>query len=353
MKNFKLILKSLFSNGATVEGARHRPWYFAVITLILSMAIALTPIFVTAIGQYGKNIVKNTDSGLKDSSMRFSQSLNEKGVELEVKYNEAEKTNILTDNGTWNVAFEDTYEYNNIQFHFYQHRNAENMMDLTVYYLGAMNTTEMANFYNALKTSFAEANQPLPNLYLFAQKEVCIYARNVQTNQDVQGLLGDYKNLKIGYNFKDTLSKIEITDPATQRKAVNETWENWKVFYDRAYDNNRIRNAWMNTLLMLAINAALVFFMGLMVFVLTRGKNNPFRIYTFWESQKVSFWAANMPALLTCGFGFLFTNFSQVLFALLLGIRVMWLTMKTLGPNNTPTPVQQKQIRTVNVKSAN
>lgn len=352
MKNFKLILKSLFSNGATVEGARHRPWYFAVITLILSLAIALTPIFVTAIGQYGKNMVKTTDSGLKESSYRFSQSLKEKNVELTVSYNEAEKMNVLSDNGSWNVSYTDTFKYDNIEYHYYKHVNSESKVDLQAYYVGMMSNLQITDFYNALKQSATDASIPLSSLYIFTQKQVFIYIRNVQQNVDVQGLAGDYQNLKPGYNFVETLSAIEVTDAATQRQSLNETWENWKVIYDRVYDNNRIRNAWMNTLLMLGINAALVFFMGLMVFILTRGKNNPFRIYTFWESQKVSFWAANTPALLTCGFGFLFTNFAQVLFALLLGIRVMWLTMKTLGPNNAPTPVQQKQVKTVNVKSA-
>jgi len=352
MKNFKLILKSLFSNGATVEGARHRPWYFAVITLIFSLALALTPIFVTAIGQYGKNIVKTTDSGLKESSFRLSQSLNSKNVDLTVTYNEAEKTNVLSDNGTWNVAYSDVYKYGEVEYHYFHHTNSEGAIDLCAYYVGPMSTNQVTEFYNALKASASEASVALPSLYIFSQKEIRIYVRNVQQNTDVNGMLGDYKNLKVGYNLKETLSKTEIIDAATQKQCLNETWDNWKTFYDRAYDNNRIRSAWMNTLMMLGINAALVFFMGLMVFILTRGKNNPFRIYTFWESQKVSFWAANMPAILTCGFGFLFTNFAQVLFALLLGIRVMWLTMKTLGPNNRPTPVEPKQIKTVNVKSA-
>ena len=72
---------------------------------------------------------------------------------------------------------------------------------------------------------------------------------------------------------------------------------------------------------------------GLVVFLLTRGKRNPFRVYTFWETQKIAYWAGVAPALLSLALGFLLTQFSLMLFIFLFGMRLMWLSMKTMRPN--------------------
>ena len=71
MKNFKLILKSLFSNNATVEGARHRPWYFAVIIFFVSMILAVVPIFFQSITKHGSDIVEKNSYNMDNYSLRL------------------------------------------------------------------------------------------------------------------------------------------------------------------------------------------------------------------------------------------------------------------------------------------
>ena len=86
---------------------------------------------------------------------------------------------------------------------------------------------------------------------------------------------------------------------------------------------------------MSAINVGIVLIMGFMVWVLTRGKNNPYRIFNVWECYKIVAWAALTPAILTSGLGFLIKAFASTLFPLLLGVRVMWLSMKSLRPDGS------------------
>ena len=88
----------------------------------------------------------------------------------------------------------------------------------------------------------------------------------------------------------------------------------------------------MTSLLFLGIYVGLVFVMGLLVFVLTRGKNNMFNYLTFIDTQKIVWWACLTPAILAMILGFILTNFAQMMFIVLLGLRVMWISMKQLRP---------------------
>lgn len=353
MKNFKLILKSLFSNNAAVEGARHRPWYFAVIMFFVSMILALVPIFVQNISKDGSDLVSKNTYNMDNLTLRFTETLKEKSITLEVSYNETTKSNILIDRGTWAPAFqtEHNYAFQNVDYPYYVHRDESGRDDLCAFYLGGMSSEVLSQFVTSIEESEKALEKPIPTLILMTETQIAFYVCNPQKNATIGTIVGDYKSSKVGFTIDSLLSEKAKDTPENYAAYRAETWENWKNFYDEVYDHNRLTSTWTSTVIMFGINAMIVFFMGLMVFILTRGKNNPFRIYTFWESMKVGFWAANMPAILTCGFGFLLTSFVQVMFALLIGVRVMWLTMKTLGPNNVPTPASSyKQVKTVDAK---
>lgn len=353
MKNFKLILKSLFSNNATVEGARHRPWYFAVIIFFVSMILAIVPVFVTNISKRGDDVFKTYSYNMDTYTLRLTEELVDKDVSLVVSPNDQTKTNVLLNEGTkWNTAFsENPYYYEGSNFYFYAHKDASEAIDFQAFYLGAMPSSTLSDFAKNVESKYKDAEQKIPSLLLMTETQIVIYVCNVQTGGVLGSVIGDYQSSKVGWDMRELLSQKPHSTKEETAMYRAETWNNWKAYCNEIYNNNRLTSTWTTTLIMLAIDVVLVFFMGLMVFILTRGKNNPFRIYTFWESMKVGMWAANMPAILTCGFGFLFAGFMQVLFALLLGVRVMWLTMKTLGPNNIPTPSSNyKQVKTVDAK---
>lgn len=351
MKNFKLILKSLFSNNATVEGARHRPWYFALIIFFVSMILAVVPIFTTAISKHGSDIVEKNSYNMDNFSLRLTEAINEKDVPLEVTYSDVLESNVLTDHGKWNDAFNDhVYSYGLKDYSYYVHQNESAVDDFWAFYVGNMDSTTLSNFLTDIENKLKEAEKPVPSMVIMSERQIAIYFCNVNDKSTIGSVIGDYKSSEVGFTLNSLLSQKDKSTAEGYAAYRAETWDNWKKFYDDIYNHNRKTSAWATTGIMIAINTVLVFFMGLMVFVLTRGKNNPFRIYTFWESMKVSMWAGDMPALLTCGLGFLLTSFAQVLFALLLGVRVMWLTMKTLGPNNVPTQVQNNKVKTVNAK---
>ena len=351
MKNFKLILKSFFSNNATVEGARHRPWYFAVIIFFFSMVLAILPIFVQNISKRGSDAFKQNRYNMDNLTLNFSETISNEDINLTIIDDETSKTHLLIEDGKWNSKFKDNqYDFGEQPYYFYSHKNENSVEDFRAFYLGDMSSTTLSEFVKAIENDWP-SDTPLPSLLIMTQKQIVIYVCNPYSKGVLSTIVGDYQSSKIGWNFKNLLAEKSGTEPADIAKYHEDTWKNWTVFCDEIYNNNRLTGTWTTTLIMLGIDVAIVFFMGLMVFILTRGKNNPFRIYTFWESMKIAFWAANAPAVLTCGLGFLLTNFVQVLFALLIGVRVMWLTMKTLGPNNVPAPSPSyKQVKTVDAR---
>ena len=95
-----------------------------------------------------------------------------------------------------------------------------------------------------------------------------------------------------------------------------------------------IKSMWSNTGIYLGVYAGLILFLGLMVFLLTRGKNNINRTMNFWVCQKVAWWSSFTPGLLALPLGFLLASniLGQMTFIVLLSIRVMWLSMRQLRP---------------------
>ncbi|MDD7715503.1 MAG: hypothetical protein PUJ84_06330, partial [Mollicutes bacterium] len=90
--------------------------------------------------------------------------------------------------------------------------------------------------------------------------------------------------------------------------------------------------SWTYCGIMAAVYVGLEFLFGLVIFLMTRGKRNPFRIYTFWETQKMAYWASVSPAILSLIVGFLLPQFAMMGFIFLFGLRIMWMSMRSLRP---------------------
>ena len=341
MKNFKLILRSLISNHAVVQGARTKKWFFAIIMVFLSMILALIPTFVQSWTKEGDSIVSSNTYEIDVASERFLESIRDNDIVMTV-----ENGQLIVDEEKWNNTYTTTDASGN---KCYIHMHGETP-DLGVYYVPYVKLTD--DLYKTI-TSFpstdADGNPTTAtrnySFILFTEKTVTIYIYAVGKpgGQSIGTIYGDYQNLPTGW----TINSILAEDSAT-------TWTNWKYFYRKAYDNNRIKLSWQTTLMMFGINAGITMFMGFMLWVLTRGKNN-LNWFTIWETQKIAYWATVSPAILTTGLGFLIASFSQVMFPLLLGVRIMWLSMKLLRPENAdlyPSLKAKKTDKVVDVKPA-
>lgn len=383
MKNLKLILKSLINNESVVAGARSKPWYFAIIMFFVGMIISIVPTFVGTLTRNGADFVNTTNVyGYDLGVQRFAEVLDEKEFDLIVgtadsgnylslfdrKY-EATLPEGTKDTRTfqqkWDAVFTDV---NTNNMNCWQHKNSSDVIDFEVYYT----ETEITSHYLDLVINTFTKNEQdeevktkkYVNFIIFSEKTFMsfIYS-NGSTASQTGSLYADYMSYEVGYNFRnickvkdgdEVLTKATATTPTKLRTYTEGVFANWKESFNVGYTNNKYTSLWQTTLLIFGINVGITIFMGLMVFLLTRGKTNPFRIYTFWDCQKIAYWAIPAPSVISLALGFFMSNFALVSFALVVGLRVMWLSMRTLRPENandvTTAEYNSKEVKTVKAK---
>lgn len=349
MKNFKLIMKSLINNDACIEGGRTKRWFFAVIFAVLSLVMAVLPIMVTSLQAQGSdftagNYLYNYDNAI----VAFSDSLEDNNLSMVVS-EDANGRFLAVNKNEWETA------YSANAYKQYVHLNNDSKVDFEVYYTEAVGQ-EFVDYY----TLVSQNKSPIDGSWREAadtarSTSYLIFGRERMVGQlfqpgnttAISGVSGDYLKLDLGFDFK-SLATVEIdgvtyvtshddkfSEPngflsidAYRRQIQNK----WNDVYDAVYYNMKMVTARDSTLIMLGVDALLIFFMGLMIFILTRGKRNPFRIYTFWETQKIAYWASFTPSLLALIFGFIFTEYAVMIFVMLIGVRIMWMSMKSLKP---------------------
>ena len=349
MKNFKLIMKSLINNDACIEGGRTKRWFFAVIFAVLSLVMAVLPIMVTSLQAQGSdftagNYLYNYDNAI----VAFSDSLKDNNLSMVVS-EDANGRFLAVDKSQWETA------YTANAYKQYVHLNNDSKVDFEVYYTEAVGQ-EFVDYY----TLVSQNKSPIDGSWREAadtarSTSYLIFGRERMVGQLFQpgnttalsGVSGDYLKLDLGFDFK-SLATVEI-DGVTYVTSHDDKFSEpngflsidayrsqiqnrWNDVYDAVYYNTKMVTARDSTLIMLGVDALLIFFMGLMIFILTRGKRNPFRIYTFWETQKIAYWASFTPALLALIFGFIFTEYAVMIFVMLIGVRIMWMSMKSLKP---------------------
>lgn len=341
MKNFKLIMKSLINNGACIEGGRTKKWYFAVIFVVLALIFAILPITVSTIKTKGSDFTNLTYLYNYDNAIvAFSDHLYEKELHMVVRGEEKEKY-LEVDEDDWNALHPEQK---------YVHTNLEDKADFEVYYSSKVGD-EFSEFYTSVSkyaNPYEPSEEKLRSIsYLLFGKEK-FAGQLFQPGAEptvISGIAGDYLTLSTDFDFA-SIAEITI-DGVTYKTSLDEKFNesplvlnsyrenilsSWNKIYDDVYYKSKLGAIRDSTLIMLGVDVLLIFFMGLMVFILTRGKNNPFRIYTFWETQKIAYWASLTPGVLALILGFVLPQYAVMLFVMLIGIRIMWMSMKSLKP---------------------
>ncbi len=342
-------MKSLINNDACIEGGRTKRWFFAVIFAVLSLVMAVLPIMVTSLQAQGSdftagNYLYNYDNAI----VAFSDSLKDNNLSMVVS-EDANGRFLAVDKTQWEAA------YTANAYKQYVHLNNDSKVDFEVYYTEAVGQ-EFVDYY----TLVSQNKSPIDGSWREAadtarSTSYLIFGRERMVGQLFQpgnttalsGVSGDYLKLDLGFDFK-SMATVEI-DGVTYVTSHDDKFSEpngflsidayrsqiqtrWNDVYDAVYYTTKMVTARDSTLIMLGVDALLIFFMGLMIFILTRGKRNPFRIYTFWETQKIAYWASFTPSLLALIFGFIFTEYAVMIFVMLIGVRIMWMSMKSLKP---------------------
>lgn len=301
-QNILFFLKSLVSNNTCIDGARKKPWYAAVIIFLLGIILSVIPTSVMELKNHADKNFDSTTFGLREASYEFANYIKETPDSIFYLVKE-EKTGRLVADET--ISFTSS---NNFVFRYVTNEHA-----------------------NEKITEHVGANQS----YIIFTEDV-VYVSVLDPNSP------DGNNPKVRFACGNAYKKLErndlrdlVKDGSNLTEKVNNTWLNFKGLIRKLYRQTRLKSAGVQLAISSAINVGVTLIMGFMVWVLTRGKNNPYRLFTVWQSFATAFWASLTPGILTVGLGFLIKNFASMIFPLLLGVRVMWLTMKSLRPDGS------------------
>lgn len=380
MKHLKLLLRSLIKNDACVEGGRTYPWWVAVIFFFVSTIISLIPTTVSLF---------TIDAGVTITQATYDS---DKGFYEVLKAMEADGIDLQFYNEHTQEGFKDLKDDEGKVILPYAKLTADwKHKDVNGNNVPYVITETVITKYESTvtsedgKTTFTTTIEetkevPIFKLYVFDQLEqaelgskinVILQGNNPYVNDEDPSLPKNKNNTTfvifgknsfvwMKFNAKKTLTTEEELEngysPVGQLTAtyrditsvksllelkqptLTETVTKTATFLNEGFNEIKLNNAGIQISIYLAINAGMVLLMGFVLWLMTRGKNNPFRCYKIIETMKISTWTAFTPAVLAMLLGFIIgsTNaLSGFMFVLVFGVRSMWLAMKNFKPTKT------------------
>lgn len=317
--------KTLISNDACIQVGREWHWYLPVIFAILSVIIALVPSFtINMQTKVGTSMLGSQTYGYENGLVHFQNYLEEKNIDFVIK-----DSTLTNENATWEKSFEGQDQK------WFTAKNSETSE--TTFEVFFNNTDSIADndFYSRIianknpYTDVARSEEKYGNSVLILGKENVYLAKAKADGSSLTSASGIYDRSN-GLNLKNLAPSIE----KNTLEYTNQLKLNWANFVNDCAETQKNTQSWTYCGIMATVYVGLQFLFGLVIFLMTRGKRNPFRIYTFWETQKMAYWASISPAILSLAIGFMISRFALFAFIFLFGLRIMWMSMRSLRPYN-------------------
>ena len=144
------------------------------------------------------------------------------------------------------------------------------------------------------------------------------------------GILNNMSGNYVGIN-KDLANLNSYYSGNTESEKVNNAYNQWKAFFDKAYESPRNSLAWKYVGIYFGMDIATALIMGLMLFLLSKTKASLIK-YRFLEALKMVFFASVSPALIALILGFMVPSFQSMAFLMCYILRITWLGMKATNP---------------------
>jgi hypothetical protein len=342
MKTLKLIFQSLFSNGPVME-AKNQPWYVALILFFVSILFATYPTFTQINNQEGSNFLSGNTYSIENALVLFSETLKEEDVRLVVTSRTEGDTTFdeLNNQGdAWGSVFTATLP-GHPTFPYFQY-SVNNQVRLRVFYQGENSdetTGALANALLALPTgddtiaSFLLLGKEA--VYMYVYNPAALTANTASGESYVTAFSGTYNEVPIGTNLGNFVVTDVDGNPITQSDLTLYTrvvFNNWLNFFDQSFSFTKTQLLFVQTGLTFVVNSIMALLMSVVIFIMTRGKNNPNKHFRFSSTMKIGAWSLLSPAILTLVAGALFPEFAGTAFVLFVGLRLMWLSSRYLRP---------------------
>jgi hypothetical protein len=362
-ENLGNIFGGLFSNQRAINGAKHNPWWVAIIMFILAVVVAVLPITVNTFSAYGSSFlagrVNSWDTQITTASLDLYNDgydfLVGSNHEIQLTKNNVAQTNYTDDTKPLFEYIDDSRkdESNNviseITFQLYYTDQKVSSPD--------KNTPTVNDIFKAITNKkwevgttneYVEPTEPSsesseaakvyyrPSFMLIFPEGYYAYLAVPRSLEAIGSTGGDWLGFEEGTLLLKRVLTAEGFNPATDTASnpdyTEAVFNNWKKIYDIGFLNTKNTSTLTSSLIFLGVYAGLSFFMGLMIFLLTRGKKNPFNYLSFWTCFKINAWASVSPGLLSLILGFMIPSYTMMFFIILHGVRTMWMTTKQFKP---------------------
>ncbi len=302
-------LKSLINNGIVKEiGIRH--WISSIFVFLLSVFISVIPVLTTEATRNGSSSINNQYNDVLVESL-YNYVTSDETLDFEIKDH---KANLLL-GSTENALY--TYERGTSRIDYY-----------------FFNTTEGMPSLNEQANSLLENNPNIQSYFFISTSSFQVQIINPSTSQTVGMVNGGYNHIDDIASFKNYIK--EGVDETLTINEIKTAYAN-KIFefFDLGYLDLRGQQIGMTVGICLGINAGITIIVVPILFLMTRGKNNPNRNIKFYQIMGVGFHATLSPAILSLIIGYIMGGsfqYMSMLFVMCYGFRAMWLAMKYLRP---------------------
>ena len=327
----------LVSNASALRGAKAGPLWLTILFFFFAILLPIIPIFVS-------QVTTNGSTFLDKYSYNLDRSITALAIDLKdnrnAEFNIENNLLTITENGN-PVNFSD-YGSDNIYASYIDSSN--NQYELALYlsdaetdkqketFISTLNSTHY--LWNSTTTSIEESNVYRPNFIVLFKDGiyVCVYAHNA-TNVVANSFMGDFKTVTANNKCLETLLTVDgVAKNMYDNHYTTGVYNNFKKFMDKSYETLKIKNTGLTCLIYFGIFFGASLLMALLMFLLTRGKKNPNNYFSFWLCLKIQGRLSFCPGLLTMIIGFFLTSQIPLIMIMLLGLRVMWISMKELRP---------------------
>ena len=334
----------LVNNAAAIRGAKAGPLWLTIVMFVLSVFLPVVPIFVSNITTKGDSFLSSYSYGLERYVTKTAIDLKNDGYEFGIN---EEHLLTVTKNGN-DVNF-DEYGATKPLATYIDEVTGE--YDFALYISNSTTTADKKQTYSnindayyAVKTTTItqydknNADASYRPSYMILFKDSVYVAVNKGSKAVKTSLGGDYKTIKADNAYLAKILTVkdkegnEIAQSMTSTVYVDGVFKNFKTFLNKSYETLRIRNSFATAGIYLGIFFGVSIVMALLMWILTRGKNNPNNYYTPWLTLKIQGRLGLAPALITLVVGFFLTSYAALIYIATIGLRAMWISMKELRP---------------------
>lgn len=343
--------KGLISNQACIDGSKASAWWVAAIFLVFSSILPLLPTLGQLSKLNGNSFIATNTYGLDQELAHFVYTQTKDKVEFKAEGGILHyyKEGVCKDEEGFKNPETIPGYFDNYDCEWSYINTTTNQIDVKFYFWVDENLqvninkiiTHKYNVGSSIEHYTGEEGKKpyLPNIVILTPTTMAVSLYKANTDTGAASSNGGLNWINTpATGLVERMRGDADVDSMSESSYVNQYSDKviaqFRDICTETYLSQKTKTKWTNLGIYFAIYVGVILFLGLMVFILTRGKRNPYNFLNIWECQKISWWASASPAIIGTLLSLIFSGntIGQMAFILVVSLRVMWLSMKQLRP---------------------